>query len=95
VDHALQPGRYIQCHACRMPLDEDDIKSKHYIKGESCPHCIDQTTAEQKERYREREKQVHLAKQRGETHIGDAAEDAHQARRREKKAAKDAQRGQK
>jgi UPF0176 protein len=95
VDHALQPGRYIQCHACRMPLDEDDIKSKHYIKGESCPHCIDQTTAEQKERYREREKQVHLANLRGETHIGDAAEDAHQARRREKKAAKDAQRGQK
>ena len=95
VDHDLQPGRYIQCHACRMPLDEHDTKSELYIKGESCPHCIDQTTAEQKERYREREKQVHLAKQRGETHIGDAAEDAHQARRREKQAAKDAQRSKK
>jgi UPF0176 protein len=61
VDHDLLPGHYIQCHACRMPLDEADTQSEHYIKGESCPHCWDKTSAEQRERFRERERQVKLA----------------------------------
>ena len=27
VDHALRPGSYQMCHACRMPLSEADLKS--------------------------------------------------------------------
>jgi UPF0176 protein len=92
VDHDLQKGQYIQCHACRMPLTAKDCESTHYIKGESCPYCHDQTTPEQKERYRERQKQIMLAKQRGEAHRGDAAAETLQHRKAAKKALKEAQR---
>jgi UPF0176 protein len=92
VDHDLQSGHYIQCHACRMPLTADDCKSELYIQGESCHYCHDQTTPEQKQRYRERQKQVVLAKERGEEHRGDAAADTLQQRKAAKKALKEAQR---
>ncbi|MDK9759778.1 hypothetical protein KIV40_31815, partial [Vibrio sp. D173a] len=39
------------------------------------PKCIDKHTEEQKQRFREREKQVQLSAARGETHVGgDAAQ---------------------
>ena len=41
-----------------------------YEKGVSCPHCFNSHSEEQKQRFREREKQVTLAKQRGESHLG-------------------------
>jgi UPF0176 protein len=94
VDHSLQPGHYIQCHACRMPLDEEDLQSPHYIRGESCPHCHDQTTPEQRERYRERQKQMLLANERGEPHRGDAAIEVLQKRKAAKKRLKETQRKQ-
>ena len=59
-----------QCFACRMPITADDMQSPAYIKGESCPHCIDKATDEQKSRFREREHQMQLAQKRGEAHIG-------------------------
>ncbi len=70
VDHDLQPGSYDQCNACRLPITEKDKQSEHYIQGVSCPYCFDKTTPEQKQRYLEREKQIQLAKKRGEEHIG-------------------------
>ena len=70
VTHALEKGHYDQCHACRLPLSEDDKKSEHYIKGASCHHCYDKKTDEQRRRFMQREKQVQLAKARGEEHIG-------------------------
>ncbi len=70
VNHNLEKGEYEQCFACRMPITQQDMQSASYIKGESCPHCIDQATDEQKARFRERERQMQLAKARGETHIG-------------------------
>ena len=92
VDHDLQLGHYIQCHACRMPLNSADTASEFYIQGESCPYCHDQTTPEQRERYRERQKQVLLAKQRGEEHRGDAAAETLEQRKAAKKKLKEAQR---
>jgi UPF0176 protein len=92
VDHDLNPGRYVQCHACRMPLDSDDLKSPHYIQGESCPYCHANRTDEQREGYRERQKQVLLAKQRGEAHRGDAAVEVLQQRKAAKQQLKEAQR---
>ena len=53
-----------------MPITQDDMHSSAYVKGESCPHCIDKATDEQKARFREREHQMQLAQQRGEVHIG-------------------------
>ena len=70
VNHNLEKGDYEQCFACRMPITADDMQSVAYIKGESCPHCIDKATDEQKARFREREHQMQLAQKRGEVHIG-------------------------
>ncbi|RUO29435.1 hypothetical protein CWE12_10245 [Aliidiomarina sedimenti] len=71
VKHGLEQGSYDQCYACRMPITEQEKQSEHYEKGVSCPHCYDKTTAEQRQRFLEREKQIQLAKARGEQHIRD------------------------
>ena len=94
VDHDLNPGQYDQCHACRMPISDTDKASNAYVRGVSCPHCIDATTPEQRERFAERQRQVALAAERGEAHIGSDARDA-QVRHREEKAARRAARSEK
>ncbi|MEO3866143.1 oxygen-dependent tRNA uridine(34) hydroxylase TrhO [Rheinheimera fenheensis] len=71
VKHGLEQGSYDQCYACRMPLSAEEMTSPHYVKGLSCPHCYDKTTEEQKAAFAERQRQVELAKQRGEKHIRD------------------------
>lgn len=74
VNLQLEKGQYDQCNACRLPITEADKASPNYEQGVSCPHCYDKVTAAQKARFMEREKQIALANQRGETHIGkDAA----------------------
>ncbi len=70
VNHSLEKGNYDQCHACRLPITEEDKKSKKYSRGISCPHCYDKKSDAQRLRFMEREKQVQLAKSRGEEHIG-------------------------
>jgi len=70
VNHQLEKGQYDQCHACRYPITEDDKLSPKYQQGVSCPRCYDKLTDEQRVRFAEREKQVQLAKKRGEEHIG-------------------------
>lgn len=70
VNHALEQGSYSQCHACRMPITEEDKASEHFYPGVSCPHCIDKTTEQQRLRFAERHKQIELARSRGEDHIG-------------------------
>ncbi|MGJ0514536.1 MAG: rhodanese-related sulfurtransferase [Methylomicrobium sp.] len=73
VDHMLQKGQYDQCHACRLPITEADKANPRYQKGVSCPKCHGKLTEDQKIRFSEREKQIQLAGQRGETHIGSDA----------------------
>ncbi|MDH3387283.1 MAG: rhodanese-related sulfurtransferase [Gammaproteobacteria bacterium] len=92
VNHALQKGSFDQCHACRRPITEADKASDKYQPGVSCPACHDDKSESEKDRFREREKQVRLANNRGELHIG--ADAAKQARKRKtlKLAAKQAQR---
>ena len=70
VKHDLSVGDYEMCHGCRMPITETDKISQKYIQGVSCPNCFDQTTEEQKSRYMSRQKQIDLAKQRNQKHIG-------------------------
>lgn len=70
VNHELEPGSYDQCNACRLPITEADKQSEKYQPGVSCPHCFDQLTEKQKARFTEREKQMQLARSRGEAHIG-------------------------
>ncbi|MFT4521039.1 MAG: UPF0176 protein [Halioglobus sp.] len=72
VDHQLNKGQYDQCYGCRHPITEQDKDSGFYEQGVCCPHCHDTLTADQKLRFRERQKQMELAAQRGEIHVGAA-----------------------
>jgi UPF0176 protein len=92
VNHDLQPGSYRQCRACRMPLGPDDLASPHYQQGICCPHCHDSVPESRRARYRERQKQVQLARARGEAHIGTDAIDIMQQRRAQKQLEKQLQR---
>ncbi|MCL4143784.1 UNVERIFIED_CONTAM: hypothetical protein GTU68_067126 [Idotea baltica] len=76
VNHQLEKGQYDQCHACRYPITEEQKQTTEYIPGVSCPRCYDQLTDQQKSRFAEREKQVQLAKARGEAHIGSDSREA-------------------
>ena len=73
VNHHLEKGSYDQCNACRLPITEVDKISDKYQQGVSCPHCFDKVTLEQRARFSEREKQMALAKKRGESHLGEDA----------------------
>jgi UPF0176 protein len=70
VQHGLKLGDHDLCHACRLPLSAEDLKSPYYVKGRSCHHCYDARNDAQRAGYSERERQVQLAKARGEAHIG-------------------------
>jgi len=70
VRHGLAEGDYTMCRACRRPVSPDAKLLPEYEEGVSCPLCIDETTPEQKERFKERQKQIELAQKRGERHVG-------------------------
>ncbi len=70
LNHDLEVGSFDMCHGCRMPITEDDKQSKKYLRGISCPNCFDHKTPDQKRRYADRQKQMDLAKQRNQKHIG-------------------------
>jgi len=70
VDRDRAEGGYVQCHACRRPLSNEDLASPHYRDGVSCPRCVGTVEPGRAERLEERRRQVALAKNRGEDHIG-------------------------
>ncbi|MEC7594446.1 MAG: rhodanese-related sulfurtransferase, partial [Pseudomonadota bacterium] len=73
VKHGLLPGAYDQCHACRTPLTQEDKQRASFEHGVSCLHCIDAHEDTDRARFRERQKQIRLSKERGQAHIGKAA----------------------
>jgi UPF0176 protein len=70
VDRDLAEGGYVQCHACRRPLGSDELASPQYREGVSCPKCIDELADDRIPGLEERRRQVRIARDRGETHIG-------------------------
>jgi len=81
VNHDLEVAGYDQCHACRRPITDIDKQSEHYEKGISCPKCVNEYTEVQRQRFAERQKQIQLAKQRGEQHIAQVIEHDQKKRR--------------
>ena len=69
VGHGLEVGEYELCRACRYPLQDSDKESEHYVEGVSCARCHDQTSDEQKARFADRQRQIELARERGERHM--------------------------
>jgi UPF0176 protein len=69
VGHGLKEGPHLLCHACRRPILPEDQNRFEYEHGVSCHLCIDETSDEDKTRFRERQKQIRLAEARGERHL--------------------------
>ncbi len=90
VTHALAKGIHDQCHACRMPITEEDMQHKLYVKGVSCPHCHDKSSMDRKARFQERERQIQLARERNETHIGGEMAELQERRQEQKRVRKEA-----
>ncbi|RMA77663.1 rhodanese-related sulfurtransferase [Umboniibacter marinipuniceus] len=92
VDHSLEKGSYDLCHGCRMPITEADKLNEKYEQGVSCHHCYDELSDDQRDRFRQRELQLQLAKKRGLNHIGDGAKLSIEQQREKKRLAREAQR---
>lgn len=65
VEHGLREGPHLLCHGCRRPLALAETARPEYEAGVSCHHCVAETSQEDKNRFRERQKQMALAKARG------------------------------
>jgi len=92
VNHNLEKGCYDQCHACRMPITDEEKNHKNYKKGISCHYCVGQHSSKQIKRYTDREEQVSLAEKRGEAHLGSSIESQTSNRRQKKIELKNKQR---
>ena len=69
VKHGLKQGSFSICSGCRTPVSSTDKKSNEYEKGVSCPNCFKNLTKSQKSRFRMRQKQIDLAKSKGNKHM--------------------------
>lgn len=72
VGHGLTEGPHLLCHACRRPMLPADQSHPDYEPGVACPRCASETSDADKARFRERQKQITLARARGDTHLGPA-----------------------
>ncbi|WP_425039957.1 rhodanese-related sulfurtransferase [Primorskyibacter sp. S187A] len=70
VGHGLVEGPHVLCHACRRPILPEDRERPEYEHGVACHLCVEETSADDKMRFRERQKQIELARARGERHMG-------------------------
>ncbi|MEL6408977.1 MAG: rhodanese-related sulfurtransferase [Pseudomonadota bacterium] len=69
VGHGLQEGPHLLCHACRRPILPEDRAHADYEEGVACHLCADETSEADKDRFRERQKQMALSAERGEQHV--------------------------
>lgn len=71
VGHGLIPGEYDSCHACRRPISKADQAHPAYERGVQCPQCVGEYSETDRARFRERQRQMDLAAERGERHLAD------------------------
>ena len=82
IGHGLKVGVHELCRSCREPLGPTEKASAFYVEGVSCPKCYHQRSAAKKRGLLERQRQVELAKQRNDSHIGVRQELKREAKRR-------------
>lgn len=92
VGQNLLPGNYTLCRCCRTPLSAADLEHKDYIEGIHCHHCVHKGSQKKLNRAKERQKQIELAKKRGQEHLGEGAIKAAQQNKQRTKQLKRAQR---
>ncbi|MEM9350363.1 MAG: rhodanese-related sulfurtransferase [Pseudomonadota bacterium] len=64
VTHGLREGKHMLCHACRRPLEPEDASRREYEQGVQCHHCVEEYSEADRERFRERERQLRLQESR-------------------------------
>ncbi|SFI93533.1 rhodanese-related sulfurtransferase [Jannaschia pohangensis] len=70
VGHGLAETGHVLCHACRRPLSPQDCDRPEYEAGVQCHQCVEQFDHADRARFRERVKQIALARSRGARHLG-------------------------
>ncbi|MFK7957492.1 MAG: rhodanese-related sulfurtransferase [Lysobacterales bacterium] len=70
VNHQLEAGTHQQCFNCRMPLTELDLIDQRYEQHVSCPQCFDRVDEKRRSSLLERARQITLARERGQSHLG-------------------------
>jgi len=70
IGHGLTQGTFALCHACRRPVNLQDLASPLFEAGVSCAACHSKRTEEQRASYRERHRQETLAAAQGRSHVG-------------------------
>ena len=73
LKHGLVEGDYQLCYGCQHPISPPDRESPMFELGVSCPYCDDSLSNEDRARFRERQLQIRLARERGESHLKDNA----------------------
>lgn len=64
VGHGLEIGPHQLCFGCRRPIMPEDVKRENFELGVSCHQCFNETSEQDKDRFRERQKQIDLEKRR-------------------------------
>jgi UPF0176 protein len=84
VKHDLSIGSYEMCRGCRMPINEQDKSSPHYVPGVSCHYCVNSRTQEQRDKAARRMDQIKVAEQKGIKHIGFSLDELKEKKKKEK-----------
>ena len=64
VGHGLAEGSHSLCHACGRPVSRADRAHEAFEEGVQCPGCVDEYGESDRARFRERQRQIALAKAR-------------------------------
>ena len=70
VGHDLSKGTWSTCRNCRAPVSPEDRQSEGFREGVSCPRCHAELTPERISSLEERQKQMRLARERNQKHLG-------------------------
>jgi UPF0176 protein len=70
VGHGLEETTHFLCRACRRALEPADRQRAEFEEGVSCHLCLHEHSDADRARFRERQKQIELAKARGDAHLG-------------------------
>ncbi|WP_332719117.1 oxygen-dependent tRNA uridine(34) hydroxylase TrhO [Pelagibacterium mangrovi] len=92
VGHGLRIGDAQLCRACRQPLTPADRERAEFIEGVQCHHCAGEENAAKRAAAAERQRQMELAAERGEAHLGEDAKAIAEKRRLASKAKREADR---